>query len=147
MVRTLDNDHVSVSCFALDQPDQKRVVSTKLDDVVRAIVDLGGRYPDVVQALQQAKASGALVGRLEMDAVPRGGRTYYRKGDEEATAEEGSGNPDIVVSNPLPDLYSAPPGSRSDKPVRRTSTTKKTGEKAENKGSRKGLLGKLTRRD
>lgn len=48
-----------------------RVVSLKVDDVLRAIVELGGRYPDVVQALQQAEATKALEARLEIDAVPQ----------------------------------------------------------------------------
>ena len=46
------------------------------DDVVRAIVELGGTYPDVVQALQEAKAAACLQGRFEVDAVPESGRSY-----------------------------------------------------------------------
>ena len=38
----------------MGQPDQKRLVGTKVDEVIRAIVELGGTYPDAVQALQQA---------------------------------------------------------------------------------------------
>lgn len=70
---------VSVSKFMINEPDQKRVVSDRVDDVLRAIVELGGTYPDVVQALQQAKASGSLVSRFEIDAVPEAGRTYRRQ--------------------------------------------------------------------
>ncbi len=58
--------------------DQKRVVSTRVDEVLRAIVELGGTYPDVVQALQEAKAGGALEGRFEVEALPEGGRNYQR---------------------------------------------------------------------
>ncbi len=58
------------------EADQKRVVSTRVDDVIRAIVELGGTYPDVVQALQEAKAAGCLEGRFEIDALPEAGRTY-----------------------------------------------------------------------
>ena len=39
--------------------------------MIRAIVELGGTYPDVVQALQEAKASGTLASRFEIDALPR----------------------------------------------------------------------------
>ena len=46
--------------------------------MIRAIVELGGTYPDVVQALQQAKADGALVSRFEVDALPQPGRQYDR---------------------------------------------------------------------
>lgn len=70
---------VTVSKFVINEPDQKRVVSDRVDDVLRAIVELGGTYPDVVQALQQAKASGTLLSRFEIDAIPEAGRTYRRQ--------------------------------------------------------------------
>ena len=67
---------ISVSKFAPHEADQKRVVSTRVDDVIRAIVELGGTYPDVVQAVQEAKAGGCLEGRFEIDALPEAGRSY-----------------------------------------------------------------------
>jgi hypothetical protein len=39
-------------------------------------VELGGTYPDVVQALQEAKTTGCLEGRFEVDALPEAGRSY-----------------------------------------------------------------------
>ncbi len=65
--------------------------------MIRAIVELGGTYPDVVQALQQAKADGALPSRFEVDALPQPGRRYDRdvqqaiqaEGDKPADAEDG----------------------------------------------------------
>ena len=69
---------LSVAKFAVDQPVQRRIVSTQVDEVIRAIVDLGGTYPDVVQALQEAKSSGALTARFEVDAIPEAGRTFDR---------------------------------------------------------------------
>ena len=73
---------IIVSRFAVCEPDQKRFVSTRVDDVVRAIVALGGTYPDVVQALQEAKAHGSLAGRFEIDALPEAGRVYTRHGGD-----------------------------------------------------------------
>jgi flagellar basal body P-ring protein FlgI len=108
LVRSDAPGQVAVSKFAVNQPDQKRVVSLQADEVIRAIVELGGTYPDVVQALQQAKAKGALVSRFEVDALPRAGRRYYRDSDGEernadpSATEESSG---IVVSNPAPELF------------------------------------------
>jgi hypothetical protein len=98
-------DKVTVSKFAVGQPDQKRVVSAKVDDVIRAIVELGGTYPDVVQALQRAKASGALVGRFEVDALPDGDRIYRHK--EELAEGEAETDDDgrVVVANPVPNLF------------------------------------------
>jgi hypothetical protein len=98
---------VTVSRFAVGQPDQKRVVSTKVDEVVRAVVELGGTYPDVVQALQNAKASGALAARFEVDALPEEDRAYRHKETPIADAgEPPAAGERILVANPLPDLFS-----------------------------------------
>ncbi len=83
MVTNTKEDEISVSRFAPHEADQKRVVSNRVDDVIRAIVELGGTYPDVVQAIQEAKAAGCLEGRFEIDALPEAGRSY------EATQDEG----------------------------------------------------------
>ncbi len=94
---------VVLSKFVPNEPDQKRVVSASVDEVIRAIVELGGTYPDVVQALQQAKAAGALASRLEVDALPEAGRTFDRGADAED--DDGSAASQPVVSSPIPDLY------------------------------------------
>ncbi len=83
MVTSTNEGEISVSKFAPHAADQKRIVSTRVDEVVRAIVELGGTYPDVVQALQEAKANDCLEGRFEIDAVPDAGRSY------EATVDDG----------------------------------------------------------
>ena len=83
MVTSTKDGEISVSKFVPHEADQKRIVSSRVDDVIRAIVELGGTYPDVVQALQEAKAAGCLEGRFEIDALPEAGRNY------EATLEEG----------------------------------------------------------
>lgn len=80
-VRSEGPDQIAVTRFTVNQPDQKRIVSTRVDDVVRAIAELGGTYPDVVQALQQAKKKGALASRFEIDALPEAGRRYERVAD------------------------------------------------------------------
>jgi flagellar basal body P-ring protein FlgI len=87
MVTSSGPDTLSVSRFAPNEPDQKRIVSTRLDDVIRAIVAVGGTYPDVVQALQEAKAGGALQGRFEVDAVPETGRVYDRPAQAEQLSD------------------------------------------------------------
>jgi len=102
LIRAERDERVTVSKFAVNEPDQKRVVSTKLDEVIRAIVDLGGTYPDVVQALQQAKSTQALAGRFAVDAVPDSTRGYTRP----ATAEdEEAPRSKFEVANPLPELF------------------------------------------
>jgi len=102
---------IIVSRFKPGQEPEQRTVSTSLDEVVRAIVELGGTYPDVVQALQQAKHDGALKSRFLVDALPESGRRYDREGALE-WADEGLDAPStdqqdspLDVSTPLPDLF------------------------------------------
>jgi flagellar basal body P-ring protein FlgI len=95
---------IVVSKFAANEADQKRVVSTRIDEVIRAIVELGGTYPDVVQALQQAKAAGALTGRLEVDALPTAGRAYDRQSEADHVANPTDAE-QPSINSPLPDLY------------------------------------------
>jgi flagellar basal body P-ring protein FlgI len=87
MITSTGGDEVSISRFVVNEQDQKRIVSTKLDEVIRTVVELGGRYPDVAQALQEAKLAGALPSRLEVDALPQGGRSYRRASDGEEDTE------------------------------------------------------------
>ncbi len=90
---------VTVSRYVAGEPDQKRVVSTQIDEIIRAMVDLGATYPDVVQVLAEAKAKGALEGRLEIDALPEGGRRYERRANEAEDAppeDESAPGTDLV---------------------------------------------------
>jgi flagellar basal body P-ring protein FlgI len=91
MVTSTGPEEISVSKFTTGEPDQKRAVSTKVDDVIRAIVELGGAYPDVVQALQEAKAAGALEARFEVEALPEAGRTYDRTAHHEGDGDSSIG--------------------------------------------------------
>jgi flagellar basal body P-ring protein FlgI len=79
---------VSVSKFVPHEADQKRIVSSRVDEVIRAIVELGGTYPDVVQAIQEAKSAGCLEGRFEIDALPEEGRSYEAAADEGPSPED-----------------------------------------------------------
>jgi hypothetical protein len=108
LVKGTTDNKISVAKFEVGQPDQKRTVSTRVDDVIRAIVELGGTYPDVVQALQQAKTAHALVSRFEVDALPDGDRPYRHKTEAESeNGEVALSDEGIEVANPMPDLYSS----------------------------------------
>jgi hypothetical protein len=104
---------ITVSRFVPGAEPRKREVSTHVDEVIRAIVDLGGTYPDVVQALQQANAEGALASRFEVDALPEPGRRYDRD-VKQASADDGeSSGPEtdqaqFEIATPLPDLFRRP---------------------------------------
>ncbi|MCR4412144.1 MAG: flagellar basal body P-ring protein FlgI [Thermoguttaceae bacterium] len=103
LITSRGGDEATISKFAVNEPDQKRVVSTRIDDVLRTVVELGGTYPDVVQALQQAKACGALASRFEVDALPEAGRTYDRVAD--GAEEKGKSRSGPTANSPLPDLF------------------------------------------
>jgi flagellar basal body P-ring protein FlgI len=111
LVNGLSGGNITVSRFTPNAEPEQRVVSTRVDDVIRAIVELGGTYPDVVQALQQAKADGALASRFEVDALPQPGRPFDRHTERAmATDSEGPSKKDgqpapLEVATPLPDLY------------------------------------------
>lgn len=111
LVNGLKGDEITVSRFAPGAEPEQRVVSTSVEEVVRAIVELGGTYPDVVQALEQAKHDGALTGRFAVDALPDIDRPYDRNaphdyGDDapDSTVEPGQDEP-LEVSTPRPDLF------------------------------------------
>ncbi|MDR1962785.1 MAG: flagellar basal body P-ring protein FlgI [Planctomycetaceae bacterium] len=72
---------VVVKKFALNGVDEQRSVSNKLDEVIRAVVELGGTYPDVFQMLLQADQMKVLSCRLEIDCLPEPNRVYHRPGN------------------------------------------------------------------
>ncbi len=69
---------VTVTKLAAFESEQQRVASTRIDEIIRAIVEVGGTYPDVVQALHAIDDQNALEGRFVIDALPEGGRNYTR---------------------------------------------------------------------
>jgi flagellar basal body P-ring protein FlgI len=78
LVNGLEGDQITVSSFGPGQPTQQRVVSVRVDDVIRAVVELGGTYPDVVQMLQQANDANVLSSRFRVNALPEAGRSFDR---------------------------------------------------------------------
>ena len=68
----------SLAKFEVGKPDQRREVSLRVADVIRAADELGATYPDVVQLLADASAQKNLPTRLAADELPEGGRAYYR---------------------------------------------------------------------
>lgn len=103
LVNGMHGERVTVSRFVEGEPAQKREVPPTVDAVVRAIVELGGGYPDVVQALHQAKHDGALGSRFRADALPQPGRDYER--DEEPLPPDEAGAAPYNLATPLPDLF------------------------------------------
>ncbi|MCA9236940.1 MAG: flagellar basal body P-ring protein FlgI [Planctomycetales bacterium] len=88
LVNGLSGAQITVSRFSPNEPTQQRTVSTNLDEVIRAVVELGGEYPDVVQMLQEAKATGALTGRFAVNALPEAGREFEDKDSSDDLAAQ-----------------------------------------------------------
>lgn len=87
LVNGLKGNEIKVSRFGPNEPTQERVVTTNVEAVIRAVVDLGGDYPDVVQMLQQAKNAGALSSRFRVNALPEPGREFDREHEKELEKE------------------------------------------------------------
>ncbi|MCC7085689.1 MAG: flagellar basal body P-ring protein FlgI [Pirellulales bacterium] len=117
IVKSQPDGQIRVSRFAAGEKDQHSLVANSVDEVIRAIAEVGGDYPDVVQALEEARVNGALLSRFEVDAIPQAGRAYDRNrklakadsatakalsptADEKADQEEVSG-----LHNQLPTLF------------------------------------------
>ncbi|MDR0870703.1 MAG: flagellar basal body P-ring protein FlgI [Planctomycetaceae bacterium] len=79
---------VVVKKLVLSGVDQQRVVSNGVDEIIRAVVELGGTYPDVYQMLHQASQAGVLPCRLEVDCLPEPNRIYRRPGGNDEEKEQ-----------------------------------------------------------
>jgi hypothetical protein len=101
IVRGESPERVVISRFTVGEPDRQLIVSNRLDEIIRAIVEVGGHYPDVVQLLHAAKIENRLPGRFEVDAIPQAGRPYNRKQSTDA----GEDSQFFEVLGSLPNLF------------------------------------------
>jgi flagellar basal body P-ring protein FlgI len=101
VVKATAPDRVVISRFALGEPDRELVTSSRVEDVIRAVVEAGGQYPDVVQLLHAARLQGALAARFEVDAVPQAGRSYDRPAADGDKTDRSS----FEVLGSLPNLF------------------------------------------
>ncbi|MFM1904069.1 MAG: hypothetical protein RLZZ440_1969 [Planctomycetota bacterium] len=70
IVVVVDGPLATVSRFVPGDSDRETEVPPDAPSIVRAIIELGGGYPDAVQFLQQAAAGRFLRSRLAFDAIP-----------------------------------------------------------------------------
>ena len=78
VVRSAEPGRATVRRLTAGEHDDQRTVSIQVADVLDAVVEFGASYADVVQALSEAKRTGALASRLEFSAIPHVGRTFSR---------------------------------------------------------------------
>jgi hypothetical protein len=88
---------VTLARYQIGHPDKRREVPNRVADVIRTAVEFGASYPDIAQMLLQASKQQNLTSRIEIDALPQGGREYVRTSDP--TKPDGKkvrvGNPNL----------------------------------------------------
>ena len=75
---------VSLARFEVGKPDQRKEVSLRVSEVIRAANELGATYPDILQLLADASKQINLSVAVATDKLPEAGRTYYRPTTEGA---------------------------------------------------------------
>ncbi len=99
IVKSIDGGRVKISRFVPGEDERRLECSTRLDDVIRTIVAIGGGYADVLQAVKEAQRTGALAARVDINALPTA--------DRKREASEDLSDDDLVGSSsgPLPSLF------------------------------------------
>lgn len=69
---------ITISRYQVGQPPRKKIISTRVADVIRTAVEFGATYPDIVQMLVQAQRQHNVPGDIAIDTMPRTGRVYFR---------------------------------------------------------------------
>ncbi|NQV22923.1 MAG: flagellar basal body P-ring protein FlgI [Rhodopirellula sp.] len=75
------SETITISRFMPYGEDKRKVVSKRIEDVIRVAAEFGASYPDIAQLLVQADRQGNMQGRFEIDALPQAGRVFYRNGN------------------------------------------------------------------
>jgi hypothetical protein len=102
VVKVESDERVIVSRFMVGQADKRLETPNNLADILRAVVEVGGHYPDVVHLLYEANQARALSGRFEVDKLPQSGRRYDRgKSQAEGEPEDEA----YEVSWAVPNLF------------------------------------------
>ena len=79
MIKAVDREKLKVSSFKPGEETESIFCAPTVDDVIHAIVDLGGGYQEVLIAIQAAKKGGYLDARVEVGALPSPSRSYHRE--------------------------------------------------------------------
>ena len=94
------------------ETSREKKVSPRLSDVIRTVAEFGASYPDIAQLLVQAERQNNLVGRLEIDSLPRSGRIYSRpKNEEFSIASKKTAR--VGKRSLAPNLFAVPNGGKT----------------------------------
>ncbi|MCA9186201.1 MAG: flagellar basal body P-ring protein FlgI [Pirellulaceae bacterium] len=83
IVKSTSDGQLRVSYFSSGDNDTSMTCASTLADLMATIAQLGGAYPDVVQAVSLARQQGCLAARVEFDALAQPGRKYFRTAEDE----------------------------------------------------------------
>ena len=72
---------MSLARFEVGKPDQRKEVSLRVADVIRAADEMGANYPDIVQLLADASKQKSIPTPIAVEKLPEAGRVYYRPVD------------------------------------------------------------------
>ena len=90
MLKSDGDDKIEVSKFSIDEPDQKRTISTDMAEVIKTVADLGATYPDIVEMIQNSVSTGCITCKVLVNAVPKGERFYQHKGASKSSDDSDS---------------------------------------------------------
>ncbi len=99
------SDHITVSRYQVGKPERRETVSLKIADVIRSVARLGASYPDIAQMLVQAERQESLATIVEIDALPKAGRTYHRPTEAQVAGRRNQTR--IGSAQMIPNLYSS----------------------------------------
>jgi flagellar basal body P-ring protein FlgI len=94
---------ITVSRYEIGRSEERRIVSPRVADVIRAAAELGASYPDVAGMLVQAEKQHNLPGRIEIDALPRAGRLYVRPEGQNGFSTQSKAR--VGNTNMVPNLF------------------------------------------
>lgn len=83
--------HCIVSHFPQGARAERRQCSLKVEDILRALADLGAAYPEVVEVVRQAKSCDCVTCAVEADALPQATSVYALKKAGERAKARGEG--------------------------------------------------------
>ncbi len=109
IIKAEGQDQIKVSRFSV-RGNQFETVSTRLDDVIRAIAKVGGGYTDVLDFVETARREKFLTSRVVINPLPSPRRRYVRDDSPGSEVAESSVRP----IGPIPELFQTHQGEREE---------------------------------
>lgn len=135
MLKGTADGRIRVIRFQVGQDEEERVVSTRLDHVIRAIAELGGSYTDLYQCVASAKVEGYISSRLVVNAKAHRNRQYHRDDEDGADGAEDSSE---TAHGPVPDMFADRLGEQQRRDGDHSDI-----DPMEKSGKRRGFVGRM----